>query len=549
MKNRGRFFVVATLAAAWAGIAHGGAFNACTVTYDYDGAILINGERFFPVGTYFVPPGWPEGSNPSIEDAYGAYAANGGNILIGPRFYNITWPTYADHALPSDLYYAKTECVNHLNAANQYGVKLIPCPHIYWWWDAETPGGPGPHPIAGEIVGNGWPIEQSTQLERFSGLEPDGGIKGWVEAGASAAFMGWNHWNEPTHVFWYHRYGYENPPKGPGREEPTAANMQQEYEWLRALEDNPTVNAKHPTLFYDPIIVRYRDLWPYYFEAADIVGYNTIPVPEPYICYFRDKGENPPSWLSGGWLPNYHCAVGGDVGDVLFEVVDANKSVFCVVQNHYLRCDPWLGMGAEPTEGQYRFMTYDGIIHRANGILYGGQTFATFREQIWKIYHGYWDPCKPTFNEIGQGGVMHEVLKGEYDNLLVEVITKQQGFEVERSAFIGGELAPKNHFLSANILMEGCVKKYAGYSYLIVACRVGIDQFNPTTPPPYAVTFRPYFSSKTTWSGTVEVIGEEGPGGGQVRTIDIVNGTFTDDFDPEEVHIYKFQRPSPYVPD
>jgi hypothetical protein len=194
-------------------------------------------------------------------------------------------------------------------------------------------------------------------------------------------------------------------------------------------------------------------------------------------------------------------------------------------------------------------MTYDGIIHRANGILYGGQTFATFREQIWKIYHGYWDPCKPTFNEIGQGGVMHEVLKGEYDNLLVEVITKQQGFEVERSAFIGGELAPKNHFLSANILMEGCVKKYAGYSYLIVACRVGIDQFNPTTPPPYAVTFRPYFSSKTTWSGTVEVIGEEGPGGGQVRTIDIVNGTFTDDFDPEEVHIYKFQRPSPYVPD
>ena len=59
----------------------------------------------------------------------------------------------------------------------------------------------------------------------------------------------------------------------------------------------------------------------------------------------------------------------------------------------------------------------------------------------------------------------------------------------------------------------------------------------------------PSFVTKTPWTGTVVVVGEEDPGGGQVRTINIVNGTFTDEFDPEEVHIYKFQRPSPYIPD
>jgi hypothetical protein len=58
----------------------------------------------------------------------------------------------------------------------------------------------------------------------------------------------------------------------------------------------------------------------------------------------------------------------------------------------------------------------------------------------------------------------------------------------------------------------------------------------------------PCFVTKTPWTGTIEVVGEAAPGGGP-RTINIVNGTFTDEFDPEEVHIYKFQRPSPYVPD
>jgi len=55
----------------------------------------------------------------------------------------------------------------------------------------------------------------------------------------------------------------------------------------------------------------------------------------------------------------------------------------------------------------------------------------------------------------------------------------------------------------------------------------------------------PSFVTKTPWTGTVEVVGEQDPFGG-TRTINISNGTFTDEFVEEQVHIYKFSRPTPY---
>ncbi len=558
MKNGGRFLLIATLTAAWASVAHGGAFNACNVTYAYDGTILINGERFFPVGNYFLPQGYPENQGiPNINQAYEAFAANGGNFLVGPRYYNMYGGTddYGVHGNPSDLYYGETECVYHLDAADQFGVKVLTGPYIFWWWDAEfyvppPERYPGRHPIGYVLAREfGWPINispETTQEERFSGLAPNGGIKGWVENGASGAFMGYDHWGEGAWHYWVKKFdGYGKYPQPP-TPEPSPENMQINYAGLRALEEGPGVDAYHATFHFHNIMVRHHDLWPAYNDTAEIVAINVGFVPEPYLLRYNDNEE---PWAMHGWLPNYHIAASGDAIDVLFETVDAVKPVISIVQNH----DGIIEIGGErlyipPTVAQYRFMTYDSIIHRANGVLYGVQSFGSLEFGYWNIFEGFWEPCKPTFNEIGQGGVTHDVLKSEFDNLLVEVITKQQGIEVERSAFVGGELAPKNHFLSNKILIEGCVKKYAGYTYLIVACRVGIDQLNPALPPPYVATFRPYFSSKTPWTGTVEVVGEEGPGGGP-RTINIVNGKFSDEFYPEQVHIYKFQRPSPYVPD
>jgi hypothetical protein len=556
MRNGGRFLIAATLAAVWVTIAHGGAFNACRVTYDYDGTVLINGERFFPVGNYFLPQGYPENQGiPTLPQAYEAFAANGGNLLINPRYFHMlpgAPDRYGVHYLPSDLYYGETECVDHLDAADPYGVKLMTGRHIFWWWDEDYRNKkyPGKHPIGGEIAGQwGWPINIApgiTQEERFSGMEPNGGIKGWVENGASGAFMGWEHWPETAWVYWIHRfYPVPRPYPEPPNPEPTPDNIQITYADLKVLEGAPGVDAAHATFCFQHMMVRHQDLWRMYNEATDIVAINVGFVPEPYVMWYKDNID---TMAGGAWLPNYHIAASGDAIDAIFETTDGTKPVISIVQNHtsyyYENSNR---IGGEPTESQYRFMTYDSIIHRANGITYGVQSFGTLYTGEWLIFEQIWDPCKPTFNEIGQNGLMHEALKAEHDNLLVEVITKKQGIEVERSAFVGGELAPKNHFLSANILMEGCAKKYGGYTYLIVACREGIDQWAPPPNIPYAVTFRPYFSNKTTWTGTVEVVGEEGPGG-EPRTINIVNGAFTDNFFPEEVHIYKLERPSPFAP-
>jgi hypothetical protein len=311
----------------------------------------------------------------------------------------------------------------------------------------------------------------------------------------------------------------------------------------RALEEAPAVDAQHPTLYYEPVVVRTHDLLDGYFAAADIVCVNPITVPEPYVGYTWD---NEFYRTMGGILPNYASAAVGDIIDVFFEVGDGAKPVISMSQNHYFGVP---GKPAvNPTEAQQRFMAYDAVIHRANGVLFGHQSFGTINGETgrWEIFDDYWEPCKPMFNEIGQGGIMHDVLKAEYDNILVEVITRPYGGgnAIEKSVFIGGELAPKNHFLSDQILMEGCPKKHGGYTYLIVARREGIDQYQPNFTP-IEVTFRPYFSSKTPWTGTVEVVGEEGPGG--VRTINIINGGFTDQFVQEEVHIYKFARPAPYA--
>jgi len=548
VREKRTLVAIVITAAAWATAAHGGDFNACRVTYDYDGTLLINGERFFPVGTHFLPPGEPDQTPaPSIEDAYAAYAANGGNILFAPRYFNMYSPfapVYDVHLLPSDMFSGQADCVGHLNGANAAGVKLMTCPHINWWWD-KSYNPPGPHPLWITVQADwGWHIEQATQEERFSGLDPNGGIKGWIENGASEAFMGWHHFTEPAWSFYNDRWFTEPPeyPKPP-TPVPTAAGMQETYGWLRALEDDPAVDAEHPTLYYEPVVVRTHDLLPGYFDAAELVCVNPIMVPEPYVADFWD---NEHYTTKGGILPNYHSAAVGDVIDVFFEVGNGAKSIISMSQNHYFGVPG--KPGVNPTEAQQRFMAYDAIIHRANGVLFGHQSFGTINGETgrWEIFDDYWDPCKPTFNEIGQGSLMHGVLKGEYDNILAEVETRPLGGGdvIEKSVFIGGELAPKNHYLSDQILMEGCAKRYGGYTYLIVARREGIDQYQPSFTP-VEVTFRPYFSSKSPWTGTVEVVGEEGPGG--VRTINIINGGFTDQFVQEEVHIYKFVRPAPYV--
>ena len=113
---------------------------------------------------------------------------------------------------------------------------------------------------------------------------------------------------------------------------------------------------------------------------------------------------------------------------------------------------------------------------------------------------------------------------------------------------MGGDLAPKNHLCSGRYLMEGCVKlveeevgpgMFFDFVYLIAACREGRDSLTGEPVNEYEVTFKPYFSGS--WLATyVEVIEPDG----STTQLPVVNGTFTDTFEGEDVHIYKFTKPA-----
>ena len=139
---------------------------------------------------------------------------------------------------------------------------------------------------------------------------------------------------------------------------------------------------------------------------------------------------------------------------------------------------------------------------------------------------------------------MPQVLRAPFDDTFVEAVVTHEGAVVERTAFVGGDLAPKNHYCSGRYLLEGCVKYLeeegpqglTSYVYLVAACREGRDTVTREPENTYEVTFRPYFSG--TWAADVVNVINEG------RNINVVNGTFTDTFEGEGVHVYKFVKPT-----
>jgi hypothetical protein len=157
---------------------------------------------------------------------------------------------------------------------------------------------------------------------------------------------------------------------------------------------------------------------------------------------------------------------------------------------------------------------------------------------------------KPTLavlgNTLAEGGI-NEVLKAPFDDTLVEAIVKLNAEVVERTALVGGDLAPKNHLLSGNYLLEGCLKLvteeigpgvYQDFVYLITANRKGRDSRTHGPFDEYEVTFKPFFSGN--WLATYVLRIESD---GTTTQIPVVNGTFTDTFMGEDVRIYKFTKP------
>ncbi len=494
-------------------------FNSCHFSTDSQGFIVVEDEqpsrRFFPLATFFYPAQSPEmdpgdgNGGQNLNADYADFAGWGGNCVICP--WNIDHWFYGPGALFEDL----ATNNGHLAAAYFAHVKLIADPTLFWGKYGYWPDG------FGYLLSEG---ERAQSFNEF---------KGWCEAGYASALLGYWQWHQPAWFYW--NYGGPSPPR-PSKDHLIAAYNQIRYELEAPL------GASHGIFMGQAGYVNVQELWRDYFKGSDCAAGLIFPCPAP------DTLANDP--YVEHLLPNYNLSVVGDLADVVQESARGqslafparrNQPYIAVLQGH-------LGNENECPEYWYKFMAYDAIIHGAKGLAwydeYGGGDPGDW----------YWPATLsflPVLQELARLESEYGLLTADYDSPLVRVISKQNENEVERSAFVGGKLVPKSHFLASTRIMEGCAKilEHEGheYTFLIVACRLPApDEYPP--PPPYEVEFYPYYSAydyQTSWPGPVYRWKPEWPH----DVMPLTEGKWTDIFDPGEIQIYYFEKPAPWEPE
>lgn len=557
--------ILKTLGAAFLMVGTAGAvlvfadYNDNHFSYRADGMIMINGEVFYPVGVYFIPccerrlnidlieEIGPEGENRAF--LFAEFAAQGGNFVAGPCFHYHLRDVYKgeepwwDDCMPLDLTDMRLQMPPtndiklDLAAGAQYGVKMIAEPSLTYKWDRGTPVHyyEQDYQKGKVILESLWDshdkrvyVSERPTAERAEYFED---VKeAVISSGGETAFFGWSGGQEPPWIPWH--LNEVNVP--------SIEHLETVYNEIKSME--AAANANHPVCFEEPSVGIIADLFRPYHAFCDIVGYSTKATPSPH-----DYDGKKDSWKYN-FKTNAWCSVAGDDADLQFCMVDGAKPVTCCSDGVPIKV-----MEYRLWDHQVRFVTYDAIIHRVNGVSWGmwHYVFPTKNEPpYWVPGDEYEYDIKPTLMEIGlrlgEGGV-NEVIKSEFDDVMVEAVVKLNGDVVERTAFVGGELAPKNHFLSGNYLMEGCVKKvteevgpgiYLDFVYLITACRKGRDTFTHEPFDEYDVTFKPYFSGEWAPAYVLRIESD-----GTTTQIPVVNATFTDTFMGEDVNIYKFQKP------
>jgi hypothetical protein len=194
-----------------------------------------------------------------------------------------------------------------------------------------------------------------------------------------------------------------------------------------------------------------------------------------------------------GDLLNTYISQVGEYADKMRQVGGASKPLFMVLQGfswEMLRAeedrDP--AMILYPSYEQTRFMTYNSIIHGANGILFWGTRFTPPEAS-------FWDDLKRVTRELGD---MHDVLSAPS----LEMGVGKRYHELGNSVDAGVEILTK-------AVQEDV--------YLITA---NADRY------PVKVTLSGLNNFQL-----ARVLTED-------RVLDIVGGELTDDYQPFDVHIY-----------
>jgi hypothetical protein len=488
-------------------------FNSCHFSTDNQGFIVVEDElpsrRFFPLASFFYPiqspemdPGDGNGGGQNLNADYADFAGWGGNCVICP--WNIDHWFYGPGALFED----SATNNGHLAAAYFAHVKLVADPALFWGKYGYWPDG------FAYLFDD--PNEREELFNEF---------KGWCEDGYASALLGYWQWHQPAWFYW--NYGGPSPPR------PSKDYLETAYNQIRYGLEAP-LGASHGIFMGQAGYVNVQELWREYFKGSDCAAGLIFPCPAPETLANDPYVEH--------LLPNYNISVVGDLADVVQESARGQSPTFPAPRNQpYIAVLQGQLNEGESSQWEYKFMAYDAIIHGAKGL-------AWYSESGGSDPRTWYSPAKlyflPVMQELGIMENNYGLLTADYDSPLVRVITKQGGNEIERSAFVGGKLVPKAHFLSSKRIMEGCAKIKDGTTYLIVACRVP-----PTEGPPleFQVEFFPYFSAydyRGEWEGPVYEITGSGP---VPLTVD--EGIWTASFVAGEVKIYSFEKPAPWEPE
>ncbi len=221
-----------------------------------------------------------------------------------------------------------------------------------------------------------------------------------------------------------------------------------------------------------------------YCVAADATGADIYPVSVP-------MGKN-------SHLPNKELSVVGDYTKRMIEVVYGKKPIVMVLQCTWSGVMPPNNVLIRPTFYQQRYMTWQSIICGAKGLAWFGWNMALSEEDApygWNWT--YWvDVLKPLLEEIAAGSELNRVITApSHDHTLG---------------------------ISGAGDVEYIARELDGRLYLLASKRES---------PTCAVTF-----SDLPKNAKAEVMFEN-------RVLNVTNGSMTDTFDPNAVHLYRLFDP------
>lgn len=260
----------------------------------------------------------------------------------------------------------------------------------------------------------------------------------------------------------------------------------QAYQLIKSIDPDHLMYMNHAPVNLVSTLQKYN-------AGTDIVACDIYPVVphgiRPMFALFDDGMQ--------GDLSNCTISQVGEYTDKMRRVAGPNKPVFMVLQGFSWEMLRKAGERDSskilyPTFEQSRFMAYDAIIHGANGILYWGTAYTPQPS-------AFWTNLKRVVRELAD---LQDVLAAGTESLPVIKTYHETG-----------------HSIDAGV--EFIAKKANGEVYLLSA---NADK-NPV---------------KTTFSGLsdfshVRVLNEN-------RSLAIVDGSFTDSYDPFAVHIYKLEK-------